>query len=693
MTDMIPTAIQGDTQLYPNGAVFGLAFPWMYSQPSYTDLPAYWSPRRDWVLSNTPKKEDMWAAAVATATTKFAAHGYVIKDSQDSARKVSASQQLMKRANGGEGWVLFAQKIMRDLLTTDNGVFIRIQRDNDEVTKIRVKETVAGAETGGFAEAAVTSTRPGAKITGLYHLDSLRCTRTGHLVYPLRYRPVMGVEQIYRWDQVLMYADQPSPRAELYGIGECAASRAYKTISKIAGMEQLEYENITGGGANKLVFLQGINDATLQSILKSGEADAYAKGLVYYLGTIIGAIPSDTPITMVEVKLKELLSNFVPKDERDNAYLIYANNIGVPVQSIQPLSGQGLGTGTQTLVLDDAAKGQGAMPAFIKWWEQTVSDRVLPTTTELQFEDENDQRDQKAKAEVQKLRADTRSVQIQSGEISPAIARQLAVDSEDLPPELVENDATAGGQLSDDEKKAPEQGAINPAMLALMQSAPTAAPAKQPQPGLATATKDAGHTGVMIALYPDARAAKQIAASAGVTEPVDEMHLTLAFLGDSSETALATNKDKVVEAVKQWAIEKGMALKGTINGLGRFFHAEDDETNAVYVSPDVPGLPELRQSLVEWIERSGFDYAQNHGFTPHITVAYVPLKAPTPDIRIETPVAFNQVTLAWGDERFDFPLGRGVATKDAADDDAAALLESEMTWALKLGREAVKHRE
>jgi aspartate-semialdehyde dehydrogenase len=140
---------------------------------------------------------------------------------------------------------------------------------------------------------------------------------------------------------------------------------------------------------------------------------------------------------MVEVKLKELLSNFVPKDERDNGYLIYANNIGVPVQSIQPLSGQGLGTGTQTLVLDDAAKGQGAMPAFIKWWEQTVSDRVLPATTELQFEDENDQRDQKAKAEVQKLRADTRAVQIQSGEISPAMARQLAVDSEDLPPEMV----------------------------------------------------------------------------------------------------------------------------------------------------------------------------------------------------------------------------------------------------------------
>ena len=179
---------------------------------------------------------------------------------------------------------------------------------------------------------------------------------------------------------------------------------------------------------------------------------------------------------MVEVKLKELITSFVPKDERDNGYMIYANNIGVPVQSIQPLSGQGLGTGTQTLVLDDAAKGQGAMPAFIKWWEQTVSDRVLPATTELQFSDENDMRDQEQRAKVQKLRADTRAAQISSGEISPAMARQLAVDSEDLPREMVADDATGGGQLSDDEKPiAPHTP--SPAALALMGSAPTAAPA------------------------------------------------------------------------------------------------------------------------------------------------------------------------------------------------------------------------
>lgn len=480
-----PSAIHGDTLAYPsNGALLQLIMPYLMNAPSYTDLPPYWSQRRDWVLCGSVEKESMWAAAVARTATKFAAHGYLISDSNDSTRKVAASQELLKRANGGEGWVPFALKVIQDLLLTDNGCFIRIRRSDEQTQQIRVKaQTIAGGELGTFDEAAVSVSPSGAKIVGLYHLDSLRCTRTGNLAYPVRYMALNGQWQILRWDQVLMYADQPSPRAELFGVGKCAASRAYKTIAKLAAMEQLVYENLTGGGANKLALIQGITDRTLQDIIVSGQNEQQAKGLLYYLGTILGALPGDTPISTVEIRLKELLASFVPKDERDNGYLIYANCIGVPVQDIQPLSGQGLGTGTQTVVLQEQAQGIG-IAAFMKWWEQTVSDRVLPASTSLEFIDDNDMRDQKAKAEVSKLRADTRKVQIDSGEISPAIARQLAVDSEDLPRELIADDVTAGGSLSDDEKPMSEQTPpINPALLALLQSEPTQPPKPQAATG------------------------------------------------------------------------------------------------------------------------------------------------------------------------------------------------------------------
>jgi hypothetical protein len=474
-----PSAVHGDTYPYAayGGVPLQIAIPYLMSAPAYSDLPQYWSWYRDAVLAATPHKEDMWAGAISKVVTKFAAHSFTIKDSKDSQLRVKNSQQLLKQADGGAGWITFAEKIIQDLATTDNGVFIRIRRADDQAQTIKLKSAVmfAGLPQQTFDEAQVTNSSSGAKITGLYHLDSLRCMRTGNLTYPVRYQPLMGSPQLLRWDQVLMYADQPSPRAELMGVGFCAASRCYKTIAKLAAMEQMIYEFLTGTGANKLVFLNGINDPTLQGILKSGEKDAQAKGLIYYLGTILGAIPSDTPVTSVEVVLKQLAAGFIPKDERDNANLIYANNLGIALQNIQPLSGQAMGTGTQSIVLAEAAEGMGMLPAFLKWWEQTVSDRVLPATTELAFDNEHDVRDQKAKAEARQLRGSDRAARIGSGEISPAIARQLAADDGDLPQELLQDDVTPGGSIGDDEKMA-AQTTTNPAALALIGTEPTAAP-------------------------------------------------------------------------------------------------------------------------------------------------------------------------------------------------------------------------
>lgn len=488
MTDLAPSAIAGDTLPTPGyGAALRLLLPHILSPLLAKQLPAWWSPARDHVLAASVELEDMWGAAVARTATKFAAHGFAITDSNDSTRRVQASQELMKRANGGEGWVPFAQKIAQDLLTTDNGVFIRIRRAGEKADSMRTrtKDTVVVDALSGiqrtepkYVDVQLSNAPGGARIVGLYHLDSLRCTRTGNLAYPVRYSSPHGNEQLLRWDQVLVYADQPSPRADMYGVGRCAASRAYKTIAKIGAMERMVAEALTGTGANKLALLQGLNDQTLRNLIAAGEEDAQAKGALYYLGTILGAIPSDIPITTVEIRLKELITGFTPKEERDNAYLIYANAIGVPVQDIQPLSGQGLGTGTQTVILEEAARGIG-FAAFLKWWEQTVSDRVLPATTSMEFMNEHDVRDQKAKAEVQKLRADTRAARISSQEITPAMARQLALDDGDLPKELAGPDATPGGRLTDDEK--PTDATEPNAAAQALTTPPPSPPAEQPE--------------------------------------------------------------------------------------------------------------------------------------------------------------------------------------------------------------------
>lgn len=103
MTDLAPSTIAGDSLATPGfGMPLRFVFPQMLSGVgSYGGLPPYWSPLRDYALTATVEMEDMWAAAVARTATKFAAHGYVIKDSKDSARRVTQSQELLKRAGGG----------------------------------------------------------------------------------------------------------------------------------------------------------------------------------------------------------------------------------------------------------------------------------------------------------------------------------------------------------------------------------------------------------------------------------------------------------------------------------------------------------------------------------------------------------------------------------------------------------------
>jgi hypothetical protein len=49
---------------------------------------------------------------------------------------------------------------------------------------------------------------------------------------------------------------------------------------------------------------------------------------------------------------------------------------------------------------------------------------------------------------------------------------------------------------------------------------------------------------------------------------------------------------------------------------------------------------------------------REHGFTPHITVAYVSADTPTPPLRFEQPLHLDRVCVAWADEHYDMPFAQ-----------------------------------
>jgi histidinol phosphatase-like PHP family hydrolase/2'-5' RNA ligase/predicted ABC-type ATPase len=76
------------------------------------------------------------------------------------------------------------------------------------------------------------------------------------------------------------------------------------------------------------------------------------------------------------------------------------------------------------------------------------------------------------------------------------------------------------------------------------------------------------------------------------------------------------------------------------------------------VLPDVPGLAELRHEVVTALADAGIDHARNHGWTPHMTLAYTPTPSPPPVELLHEPLSFDRVYVTRGDLPRGYPLGQ-----------------------------------
>lgn len=133
------------------------------------------------------------------------------------------------------------------------------------------------------------------------------------------------------------------------------------------------------------------------------------------------------------------------------------------------------------------------------------------------------------------------------------------------------------------------------------------------------------HTGAMIALYPPLSLAKALAVPGG--EPADELHITLAYLGEAAE--LTMGQLDTIKAVVEAVARATEPITCRVSGLGRF-NAPEGEPEPWYASVDAPGLVELRTALVRALAANGIEIAADHGFTAHMTLSYLLPGTPAP---------------------------------------------------------------
>lgn len=176
------------------------------------------------------------------------------------------------------------------------------------------------------------------------------------------------------------------------------------------------------------------------------------------------------------------------------------------------------------------------------------------------------------------------------------------------------------------------------------------------------------HSGMLTSYWLPDDLAKSLALPGG--QPWEELHLTLCYSGDVS----SFNDIQIANALLGLAAVASHAepLPGMIAGIGRFNASESsDGKDVVYANVDVPGLEGLQILVRAVLESSGITARQDHGYTPHITLAYIDPGAEMPVDRLprSLPINIDCLCISIGERRLSLPFAGGKTEGTAMSDE------------------------
>lgn len=126
--------------------------------------------------------------------------------------------------------------------------------------------------------------------------------------------------------------------------------------------------------------------------------------------------------------------------------------------------------------------------------------------------------------------------------------------------------------------------------------------------------------------------------------PVEELHLTMVFFTEADLFTLS--RDKFFELVEDQML---FPITGELNGLTVFYSSADKGKNVLVLNVDSPLVEDFRIGLLQQCKDRNIVLSRTHGYSPHITIAYLDNDTPVPDHdRTPKPVRFTRLRASYG---------------------------------------------
>lgn len=153
-------------------------------------------------------------------------------------------------------------------------------------------------------------------------------------------------------------------------------------------------------------------------------------------------------------------------------------------------------------------------------------------------------------------------------------------------------------------------------------------------------------SGCMLALYPPAELAAELALDGGLAPA--GLHITIAYLGEAADVDL----NALTTAAA--ALLDRPPVTAAISGHARFTGGPQDVIVALADSADIE---DLRRDTIRVLAEAGIEIPRDHGYCPHMTLAYIDEDDPDPVGRLPArPAEFGALVVKHGKDRTSLPF-------------------------------------